>query len=145
MIVEFGHFRTADTAAAHALYQVSHACHQFIERELIAVVNRRRRQAAAANGDGHPGVDAGRWLKLPLLIKSVERWKTAGSQRDGFHSEGAHEQAAIGWPFRIEPGKELLASCYIDLMLKVVVRDFAFRPRHRRGDRGAHCVEIETD
>ena len=112
---------------------------------MIAGVDRRRRQAAAANGDCHPGVDARRWLKLALLIKSVERWKTTGSQRDRFHSKGAHEQAVIGLPLRIEPGKELLASCYIDLVLKVVVRDFALRPYHRRGDRGAHCVEIETD
>ena len=63
--------------------QIAHARHQFIKRELIAVVDRRRGQAAATNGSSHSGVDVRRWLELPVLKKSVERRKPVRRQGDG--------------------------------------------------------------
>jgi hypothetical protein len=110
---------------------------------LISIVQRRRRQPAAANGDRHADMHRLRRLEFGLAIEPVEGGKAARSQGRRLDRERRDHQPAVGRPGHVPSRQPLLARRHIDLMLEIVVRDFSLRSRHRSGNGRSHRAKVE--
>ena len=104
-----------------------------------------RRKSASANGNGHPDIDAGRRLELPVLMEPVERRETSNGHCHGLHQQDAHEEPVVRRTRGIGPRKKCFAFSHIDLVLQIIMWDFSLRPCHRRRDRSAHRVKVDAD
>ena len=96
-----GNLRAANAAGACALHQVAHTRHQLVERELIGIMQCRRRQPATANGNRDADMHRLRRFEFVVAIEPVEGGKAACGQGDRFDGERADQQPVVGRQRRV--------------------------------------------
>lgn len=90
-----GNLRAADAAGPRALHKVAHLAHQRVERQLIGIVQRRRRQPAAANGNRDANMHRRRWFEFIVAIEPVKSRIAAYGQSDRLDGERADQKAIV--------------------------------------------------